>query len=262
MLVKRQRLKLIVVIAAITMIASLIAGCGKKEVEQEVAQDGLNIVASTSWVAMIAKAAGADEITILAPVELRHPPEYDFRPSDIEKVQNADYVVFAGYEPFMNKLLESVGVAEEKLIRVKTENTPDNLKEQARELAKTLGTEEHAERWASELDELVEAIHRETARLETSSKKAIVQSHMVPMAEYFGYEVIAQFSEELSPAKTAELAALQPDIIIDNYHNVQGKAIEEIANVPRIELRNFPGPEHDSIEALLQDNAKKLGMEL
>lgn len=31
--------------------------------------------------------------------------------------------------------------------------------------------------------------------------------------------------------------------IIDNYHNSQGKAIPEVTNVERVELRNFPGPD-------------------
>jgi hypothetical protein len=42
------------------------------------------IIASTSWVAAIADAAGAQNIRILAPVKLCHPPEYELKPSDLE----------------------------------------------------------------------------------------------------------------------------------------------------------------------------------
>ena len=47
------------------------------------------VVASTSWVALMVKAAGIDDVTILAPIELRHHPEYDYLPSDIALVTQA-----------------------------------------------------------------------------------------------------------------------------------------------------------------------------
>ena len=67
----------------------------------------LEIVASTSWVGAIAGAAGAKDVTVLAPIELRHPPEYDYKPEDIVRVLKADYVLWAGYEPFIKKMIQA-----------------------------------------------------------------------------------------------------------------------------------------------------------
>lgn len=43
------------------------------------ADDKTVVVASSSWTGAIAEAAGADEVRVLAPFELKHPPEYDYR---------------------------------------------------------------------------------------------------------------------------------------------------------------------------------------
>jgi len=247
-------------------IVMMLAACGDQQNElnenTNTNDESMVIVASTSWVSMIARAAGAEDVAILAPVELRHPPEYDFKPSDIERVNAADYVVYAGYEPFMNKLLETVDVADDQKIYVRTENTPDNLKEQVNQLAELFGTETVAEQWVTEMDELVKLIEAEADAMQLSQQKVVVQDHMVPLAEFFGYDVIAEFTEELSPVKIAELAALEPDLVIDNYHNVQGKGIAEVAQVPRVELRNFPANAEDTIQDLWLDNAEKLGMNI
>ena len=40
------------------------------------------VVASTSWSAAFADIAGADEVESIAPVNLRHPPEYEITVSD------------------------------------------------------------------------------------------------------------------------------------------------------------------------------------
>ncbi len=65
------------------------------------------VVASTSLTGAIARAATAREVRVLAPSEMRHPPEYDLKPSDLLKFEGADVVVYAGYEKMVPKLLET-----------------------------------------------------------------------------------------------------------------------------------------------------------
>lgn len=258
-MIHKRKLLILIVICLGTIL--LVVGCGSKK-EEESEQAGKNVVASTSWTAAIAKAAGAEDVTILAPIELRHPPEYDFRPSDIDKVSKADFIVYAGYEPFMNNLLDSADVAEENLYAVRTENTPENLKEQAGKLAEEMDTVAAFEKWEEEFDHVMDQILAEGKEQNITEKKAVVQAHMVPMVELMGFTIIAEFAEDLSPEKTAELANLEPDIVIDNFHNAQGEAIAEIADVERVELRNFPKTEDQMIQELLQDNAEALGLKV
>ncbi|MBE1490780.1 hypothetical protein [Plantactinospora soyae] len=44
------------------------------------------MVASTSWVGALAKAAGATDIIVVAPGNAQHPPDYDPKPSALAAV--------------------------------------------------------------------------------------------------------------------------------------------------------------------------------
>ena len=65
---------------------------------QAAGEDTSSFVASTTWTAAFADLAGVDEITVIAPATLRHPPEYELVPSDIVTIQNARFFVSAGEE--------------------------------------------------------------------------------------------------------------------------------------------------------------------
>ena len=62
------------------------------------------VVASTAWTAAFGYAAGAETIHVLAPYEMRHPPEYELKPSDIAVLSQADFVIYAGYERMAEKI--------------------------------------------------------------------------------------------------------------------------------------------------------------
>lgn len=224
-------------------------------------ETSLRVVASTSWTAFMAEAAGAAQVQIIAPVELKHPPEYDFKPNDLLDVQNAELIVMAGYEAFMKKMIEAGGISEDKIFTVTTVNTFENLKEQTRAIAAELGTESSQQAWEETFTSMSEGILDRAQTQEVSSQRVLVHVHHQAFVSSLGFDVVGVFgAEELSPAKMGELAALKPDFIIDNFHNPQGITLAELAGVERVELRNFPGPEHDSLIALIMDNAQKLGL--
>ncbi|HOB90881.1 MAG: zinc ABC transporter substrate-binding protein [Bacillota bacterium] len=219
------------------------------------------VVASTSWTAAIARAAGATNITVLAPAELRHPPEYDFKASDIAKIADTALLVWAGYEPFIQRLVTATEVPEERIIKVNTSNDPDNLIAQARSLAERLKTTDAQAEWEVRFEELVAKIKSNAEASSLSETRVLVHYHQQPFVRWLGYEVIGVFGpDEPSPVKIAELASLNPDLVIDNYHTPIGQAIADIAECPRVELRNFPASEADTLEVLLAGNARELGL--
>ncbi|SLK20982.1 MULTISPECIES: metal ABC transporter solute-binding protein, Zn/Mn family [unclassified Paenibacillus] len=221
------------------------------------------IVASTSWTALLAKTAGADSISTLAPVDMKHPNEYDFKPTDIEKVNDASTVIYSEYEPFMKQILEAADVPEEARLIVMTENTPDMLREQITTIAESLGTTDTAQQALKEIDSTFEAVNAETSKLDTESKRVVAQAYMVPVAKALGYEVVGEFGPtEVTPTQAAELAAMKPALIIDNLHFPQGAEIANIADRPIVELRNYPETAEQTLVQLIQDNAKKLGLTL
>ena len=62
------------------------------------------VVASTSWAAAFADIAGADEVESIAPVNLRHPPEYEITVSDVQKISESEVFIYAGFERMMKTL--------------------------------------------------------------------------------------------------------------------------------------------------------------
>ena len=219
------------------------------------------VVASTSWVALMVKAAGIEDVTILAPIDLRHPPEYDYLPSDIALVTQADYLVWAGYEPFIKKLVEAADVPAERLVQTVTTNVPDNLREQTRKLAAVFGTEEKQAQWEEEFSAFAARLQEKALEQRVGDIPVLVNFHQQAFVRWLGYDVIGVFTpDEMSPAKMAELAELGPAMVIDNYHNPSGEGIAAIVDVPYVQLANVPSKELGSLMALMEDNAKRLGI--
>ena len=54
------------------------------------------VVAATGWAAAFARAAGAEDVLVIAPENLQHPPDYDPKPSDLMRLRDADFIVLEG----------------------------------------------------------------------------------------------------------------------------------------------------------------------
>ena len=204
------------------------------------AQPG-RVIASTSWTAALARAAGASDVVTIAPLELRHPPEYEIKPSDLLAVKGAALVVYGGYERFAKRLAETAGGDGVRTLQVYTDNIPSVIKAESRKIAEALGTLTAWEAWARSFDELTESL-RSQVLAAYPARRAVVQRYQKTAAEWMGFEVAGTFGPgEPSPAAVLDLVKLAPNLVIDNYHNPTGKPVAEALNVPYIELINFPG---------------------
>ena len=203
----------------------------------------VNVVASTSWVGAMAEAAGATRVDVLAPLDLRHPPEYDFKPSDVKRAMDADYIVWAGYEGFMRKIQAAADIPSDKMVTVFTDNVPETLKRETRALAAVFGTEDTQRRWEVELDKVTEELLSQAKSKGLVGKKAVVHKFLEVYAHWMGLEVVGVFGggEELTAVQMAELIRAKPEIIVDNWHNAQGAGIAAETKAPRAVLINFPG---------------------
>lgn len=219
------------------------------------------VVASTSWTGAIAEAAGADVVRILAPIELRHPPEYDFRPGDIRHAVEADYIVWAGYEVFMRNLYQAAAIDEERILLVHTNNTPPMLKSIVRELAETLGTQEHFAVWEEELDETAARLIEGARRRNAGNTRAVVHVHFLVLAEWLGYEIVDQIGmAEMSPGRLREILAKNPDLVIDNWHNSTGEPLRGQVE-EYVTWINFPGRDGTrTLIDVLHHNGSILGL--
>lgn len=251
----------ILVLNCLLLISLLFAGCSSDDATVENFEDELKVVASTSWTGAMAEAAGARNVTVLAPVELRNPSEYDFKPSDVVALVEADWIILAGYEPFMNKMIEANDIDSDKIIRVTTSNTYESMVEQTRSIAERIGTLDVQGAWEQRFTEIFDIVRANAEEKDTANIKVLVHQHMLTFVKSLGFDVLEVLSaDEMTSAGIEELVAQKPDLIIDSFHNPQGINLAEIIDAPRVELKNFPGPEHKGLIELILDNAHKLGL--
>jgi len=240
--------------------ASASAGSKKEQPAKKTASGGGKVVvASTSWVAAIARAGGAQNVRVLAPVDLRHPPEYELRPSDLTAAGEADLIVYAGWEMFAEKLAETAGGANVRMLKLATTNTPEALKAEARKVAEALGTVSAFEAWAASFDPFAEDLRRRVQDA-YGDRRAVVQRMQTPFIQWLGFEIIGEYGPaEPSPAVILELVQTKPPLVVDNYHGPSGFPIAEAAGAPYAELLNFPGKDGtETLEDLFRYNADLL----
>jgi hypothetical protein len=217
------------------------------------------VAASTSWAAAIAYCAGAEDVHVLAPVDLRHPPEYELKPSDLAAVSRAGLVVYAGWEVFAKKLAETAGSAGVRIVQVAVSNDPDDIKAQAAKVAEILGTVEKYEAWAAGFDDFTAALRSRVLGARPGARVA-VNRMQTPFTAWLGFDIAGEYGPaEPSPALILDLVRTAPALVIDNYHTPAGRPIAEAAGVPYVEFINFPGKDGTrTIEDVFRYNADLL----
>lgn len=219
---------LIVIMLALLMAGGLYA--------QAAGEDTSSFVASTTWTAAFADLAGVDEITVIAPATLRHPPEYELVPSDIVTIQNARFFVSAGYERMMSTIQEGIPSDERVDIHITTENDRRNVALMADLIASYTGTDVRYEDYVEMMDEAALRIEE----LGLDGLRVWCQGMLTPMAEDLGLDVVATFSGELTPSQIEEASSGAYDLILDNYHNPSTSPLEGVVDCPIVTWRNFP----------------------
>lgn len=217
------------------------------------------IVASTSWVGAIARAAGAEDVTILAPLELRHPPEYDYKPQDVLNVLEADHIIWAGYEPFIKKLSSAYPEIKDRLIQVRTTNIPGNLTNMTRMLAQKFGTEDKQKNWEKTFLKEMELFQERALKANVASLKVAVNIHQNEFLSWLGFKPFFVFGGvQLTPLDITKILNADPDLIIDNYNSLDGKVMAE--NAKYVVLFNFPTNEYPEILDVMKENMRRLGL--
>lgn len=205
------------------------------------AQDARAVLATNSWTAAFVAMAGG-EAEHLAPSNMEHPPEYELKPSDVRKVRDADLLVYAGYEVLMKTVFENFSKPEEQMVRITTSYAPPVLEQSVLAVAEKLGTRPAAEQNIADYRREIAFTRQRLKDSGLFGLPVIVQFHQKPLVQALGFEIIGVFGPQpLEVRQIAELGRTEPALIIDNAHNPMGAPLEEILNVRRLELVNFPG---------------------
>ena len=224
---------------------------------------GPKIVASTSWVAAFAAAAGATDITVIAPSNLQHPPDYDPKPSDLLAVADADYVLLAGFEGFAARLQEAAGGDLDKIVMVMTENSPQTIHEEVTQLAALFGTQAAAEAYLAKFDQEYERLSTAVqAKVGAAKPVVVAQLFATPWVYFAGLEPAGAYGPmPMTPAELKKLADAQPQFVFENVHMGGGDPVVEATGAVKVDLLNFPGDDLDLLK-VFATNAERISAAL
>jgi len=203
---------------------------------------GQSVVASTSWTGAFAQLAGADDVRVLAPFDMTHPPEYELRPSDLRAVSEADYVIYAGYETMVERLLATTGDSDAQAVQIVTVHAEPVLRRSVNAIASALGTETIAEQRLAELFSVMDEWRAEVREYGLDQDRVIAHFHQRALAEDLGMNVVGVFGPApLEARQIDELSRLDPTLIIDNGHNPIATPLLETTSARVTTWYNFPG---------------------
>jgi ABC-type Mn2+/Zn2+ transport system permease subunit len=216
------------------------------------------VVASTSLAGAIAKAAGAKDVRVIASSEIRHPPEYELKPSDLFKFEGAKVVIYGGYERMVPKLTETTKNRNIVAIQINTDTSPENLISQARKVSEVLKTEKEEQVWERNFLEKLMGLQKGISPV--LGKRSIVHRFAQPFAQWAGLRIIQVVSPgELTPKVIGDAIANNPELVVDIFHFPVAQVIAENAKCKYIQVINFPGIENTkSLEDIFEYNSKKL----
>ncbi len=197
------------------------------------------------------------------------PAHYDIKPSDVEKVREADLIICHGFEPWVDELVKSSGRNVTVLKVPGPWNTPKLLRDKyikiANELEK-LGYDVN-------LEKCLESINETESYLKAFAKEhGFVDTPVVCMqwqkgfVEFLGFKILATYPppEMVSAKKYEEVMekGKGAKLVIDNLQSGTelGEKIAKELGAVEVALSNFPID--GNVTAMMIENAEKLAKAL
>ncbi len=202
-----------------------------------------SVIATTSWTAAYALAAGATDISVLAPYEMVHPSEYELRPGDIGRLTKSTLIVYAGYEVMIDQIKAGLKIPEEKMLKISTSYNFAEIETSVMLIAKRLGTEPLAKKNLEEIKQLLLTGRNEVQKRGLDKQSVLVHFFQESFAKEIGINPSMIFGPAPpEPKQILEMARTNAVLILDNAHNpVGGSAKEILKNREYKLLLNFPG---------------------
>lgn len=201
------------------------------------------VLATNAWTAAFAQAAGAQNVELLAPYEMRHPAEYELRATDLQRVEQAELVVYAGYEGMIDRLQDALGAAQVSSVQITTTHTPEVMTESVMRIATHLGTEEEARANLAQIEAFFGDWSTELAAQGLQQGAVITHAFQAQMLGALGVEPVGRFGP--GPLEAQQIGALSSagaTLIIDNWHNEVGTPFREtLPDAAYVSWINFPG---------------------
>lgn len=212
----------------------------KEEVTTENVSENPKVVASTSWTAAFADLAGIDEVEVIAPASMRHPPEYEITVSDIQKINESDFFIYAGFERMMKTLGDAVENV--SMIKISCNNSIETVTSSAMTIAEVFGTQKICD---ERLMEYINKIYEGKNLLKEKNlegAKVMCNANQTYLAKELGFEIIETFGPNPVTSEQIKFAGENKiDFIIDNVHNPVAQPLVEVnPDAKYVIWRNFP----------------------
>jgi zinc transport system substrate-binding protein len=232
-----MKIRFVLMAAAFALVAMAGAAQGRQ----------VRVVATNSWTAAFAAAAGAADIVTLAPAALRHPAEYDLKPSDIVMLKGAKLIVTTGFEVMAKRLAEAAGSRKIRVLRIDADYSLATLRTSILAIADVLGTQDKARASIAELEAFLSSWKQELRDDGLYGAPIVVHVFQEPLMTELGFTIKGVFGPApLEAAQIATLSAQKVIYIVDNWHNEVAAPLRETMPAARYaSLINFPGP-HDT----------------
>ena len=201
------------------------------------------VIATTSWTAAYALAAGATDVSVLAPYELVHPSEYELRPGDIGRLAKTNLIIYAGYEVMVNQIKAGLKIPDEKLVKISTSYNFTEIEESVMIIAKRLGTEQTAKKNLEEIRQLLLSGKTAVHNSGLDQQSVLVHFFQESFAKEMGITPSMIFGPAPpEPKQILGMTHTRAVMIMDNAHNPVGGSVKEILKKSNyILLLNFPG---------------------
>jgi len=224
-------------------------------------QPSLRIVATNSWTAAFAAAAGATDIVTLAPSDLRHPAEYELKPSDVAELQDAGLILSTGFEVMAKKLADAAGSQKIRLLQIDADYSLATMRASIMAIADVTGTQARARASIASLERFMASWKAELQAAGLVGAPIVVHLFQQPLMAELGFAVKGVFGP--GPLEAAQITALTPvnaRLIVDNWHNEAAAPLREtMKSSGYVSLINFPGPDGTkSLFDVLSDNRARL----
>jgi ABC-type Fe3+-hydroxamate transport system substrate-binding protein len=241
----------------IAVLSVLIAMMGFAEAQQK----SIRIVATNSWTAAFAVAAGAKDLIVLAPTSLRHPAEYELRPSDIALLKGAKLIITTGFEVMAKRLAEAAGSRGIRVLHIDADYSLETMRSSILAIADVLETQDQARASIADLETFLSSWKQELRDDGLYGAPIVVHVFQQPLMAELGFTIKGVFGPApLEAAQIAKLSAEKVTYIVDNWHNEVASPLRETMPGARYaSLMNFPGPDDTkTLLDVLSDNRHTL----
>ncbi|MFK0227435.1 ABC transporter substrate-binding protein [Streptomyces sp. NPDC090303] len=228
------------------------AGCGEQAPARSSDGQGAagpSVVVTTTWEGAFARAAGAEDVTVIVPRSVHHAPDYDPKPSDLAAVAGADFVLYAPFEPYAGKIKEAAG-SKARLVEVNLDNDPDRVRAEVTRLAALFGTGDAAAAWRKGFDREYDRLGGELKAAWPGGRRPVVVTQVFTAwsAKLAGVTPVGTYGPEaVTPAQLAELSARKPGFVLDNAHMSTGTVLPD-SGAEQVEIVNYPEESLDLVE--------------